>query len=48
MPSLQAAIERARARPPNLAAAARLSAKYSWARALSAELSDLERLLGAS
>jgi glycosyltransferase involved in cell wall biosynthesis len=41
---LAAAIERARAAEPDHAAAARLAAEHTWARAFSAELADLETL----
>jgi len=43
---LLAAIERARARPPDLAAAGRLGQRLTWARAFAAEIEDLERLAG--
>ncbi|MGA2009208.1 MAG: glycosyltransferase [Solirubrobacteraceae bacterium] len=43
---LLAAIERARARAPDPVAAAALAARHTWERAFSAELADLQRLLG--
>jgi alpha-1,6-mannosyltransferase len=43
---LAAAIERARARRPDPAAARELGRRYGWDAALSAELDDLERMLG--
>lgn len=41
------AIERARRRPPNPLAAARIAARHGWEASLRAEIADLERLLGA-
>jgi alpha-1,6-mannosyltransferase len=42
---LRRAIARARAAPTDVAAAARLGERFSWARALESELADLRRLL---
>jgi glycosyltransferase involved in cell wall biosynthesis len=39
------AIDRARAKPQDVAAAARLSERFSWPRAFESELADLRRLL---
>jgi alpha-1,6-mannosyltransferase len=43
---LLAAIERARSRPPDLGAGARLVQRHGWDAALAAELNDLERFVG--
>jgi alpha-1,6-mannosyltransferase len=42
---LAQAIDRARAKPQDVAAAARLSERFSWPRAFESELADLRRLL---
>jgi glycosyltransferase involved in cell wall biosynthesis len=42
---LARAIDRARAKPQDVAAAARLSERFSWQRAFESELADLRRLM---
>jgi alpha-1,6-mannosyltransferase len=40
------AIDRARAKPQDVAASARLGERFSWPRAFQSELADLRRLMG--